>query len=255
MADWNSTQYLKFERERTQPSIDLASRIPGTPEKIIDIGCGPGNSTVTLAKRFPNASVLGVDNSQNMIEKANASYPELQFALCDISAETGTLDHDFDLVFSNACLQWVPEHETLLPKLLGLLKPGGTLAVQIPNNSESPVHQIAQRLSVSEKWAPFIPSPRVFHSLTPGGYFDLFSKAASDFTIWETVYYHVMDSHQGIIEWYRGTGLRPYLDALPEEKRGEFEQEVYDEVVRAYPVQENGKIIFRFPRLFFTATP
>ena len=133
--NWNSEQYLKFKNERTQPAIDLANRISvQNPKKILDIGCGPGNSTEVLRRKYPDAYILGVDKSEEMIKTAKEKYPNLDFQICDAGAELSKLDHDFDIVFSNACIQWVPNHPQLLREMLGLLNENGVLAVQIPMN-------------------------------------------------------------------------------------------------------------------------
>lgn len=215
MADWNSAQYLRFERERTQPAIDLVNRIGvEKPKKILDVGCGPGNSTAVLAKRFPDANILGVDNSENMISAAKKNYPDLDFELCDVSCDLSSLDHDFDIVFSNACIQWVPDHKKLIREFMGLLGKGGVLAVQIPMNFNEPIHRIIKEVSTSDKWKEFFPETRIYYTLTPGEYFDILSELTENFDLWETVYYHVMKSHNDILERYRGTGLRPYRNAL-----------------------------------------
>lgn len=256
MSDWNALQYLKFQKQRTQPAIDLACRIKlDDPEKILDVGCGPGNSTRVLKDRFVHARVTGIDNSENMIAKARADHPDMDFRLCDVSGDLAGLDCDYDIVFSNACLQWVPNHPALIRKLMGLLKKNGVLAVQIPYNASEPIHRIIDEISSSVRWKEYFPQRRVFHTLSSGEYFDILSDITPDFDIWKTTYYHAMKSHDDIMEWYRGTGLRlrPYLEVLSEAKRAEFEQEVRSRLVEAYPRQKNGEIIFRFPRLFFTA--
>jgi len=254
MADWNSLQYLKFRNERTQPSIDLVNRIPmENPLKIIDIGCGPGNSTDVLARRFPDAYILGIDNSSNMIETAKSNYPNLHFMLCDATQDLPSLDRDFDIVFSNACIQWVPNHHALLKNLMGLLRPGGVLAVQTPMNYQEPIHLIIQEVSANEKWSSRFARRRIFYNLTPNEYYDLLSGISSDFSIWQSTYYHKMKTHNDIIEWYRSTGLRPYLAVLSPEDKAEFEKDIYNKLTAAYPKQKNGEIIFRFPRFFFTA--
>lgn len=254
MADWNSKQYLKFERERTQPAIDLVNRINiDDPRKIIDIGCGPGNSTAVLASKFSDSYILGVDSSENMVSSAKMNYPGLVFRLCDISNELLLLDRDFDIVFSNACIQWVPNHKKLVKDLFGLLRKGGILAVQIPMNYNEPIHKIISEVSTSQKWKEHFSSPRIFHTLSQSEYFDVLSECSENISIWETVYFHVMKSHDDIMEWYRGTGLRPYLDVLEEEKKVEFENEIKERIIESYPMQKNGEIIFRFPRFFFTA--
>lgn len=254
MAEWNSEQYLKFKRERTQPSIDLARRVPlESPRKILDVGCGPGNSSEVLARIFPGAGVLGIDSSEDMIQAARARHPELSFALCDACTGLPDLDADFDLVFSNACIQWIPDHRSLLKRLMARLRPGGTLAVQTPMIQQEPIHQIIRELAESEVWRAELGGLRLFHNLTPGEYFDELAEIAASFSLWTTIYHHVLGSHQDILEWYRGTGLRPYLAALPEDRRAVFEQEVFTRVVECYPPQRNGQIIFRFPRFFFLA--
>jgi len=252
--DWSSSQYLKFERERTQPAVDLAGRIElDSPKRIIDIGCGPGNSTQVLAEKYPDAYILGVDNSANMLEAARKNCPDLEFMLCDVSQGVAGLPKYFDVVFSNACIQWVPDHETLIPNLLGLLRPGGVLAVQTPMNYKEPIHTIIEELVNSGDWSPLFNVRRIFYNLSQGKYYDLLKEQDCSFDLWETTYLHQLDSHQAIMDWYRATGLRPYLDALPESLREEFESQVYRRVRKAYPIQQDGRVIFRFPRFFFTA--
>lgn len=255
MAAWDAGQYLKFEAERTQPARDLANRVEldGACRKALDIGCGPGNSTRVVQERFPQAKIQGIDQSPEMIRAAGEAHPSLSFAVFDITQELSPLGGGYDLVFSNACLQWVPGHGTLLPRLIGLLRPGGVLAAQIPNNAEEPIHRIVEGVSAKAAWRAHFPEQRIFHQLKPEQYFDLLSASAVDFTMWETIYYHRLPSHQAILEWYRGTGLRPYLSCLTEEQQRLFEREVLEGIERAYPVRQNGEVIFRFPRLFFTA--
>jgi len=254
MADWNSAQYLKFERERTQPAIDLVNRIGiENPKKILDVGCGPGNSTAVLAERFTDAYILGFDNSENMITTARKNYPKLDFRLCDASCGLSSLDHDFDIVFSNACIQWVPNHEKLIGELMCLLRKGGVLAVQIPMNFNEPIQKIIKEVSTSGKWKGYFPEARVYNTLSQGEYFDILSELTDNFDLWETVYYHVMKSHDDILEWYRSTGLRPYLNVLDKEKQADFENDIMERLRKSYPVQKNGEVIFRFPRFFFVA--
>ena len=255
MSDWNARQYLKFQKERTQPALDLAARLEyDSPAKALDIGCGPGNSTAVVKARFPGAQVIGVDSSQNMVETARKDHPELEFIQWDITTDLDALPHDFDVVFSNACLQWVPDHSSLLPRLMSFLKPGGLLAVQIPMNYQEPIHRIIETTVSRSPWTEKIPYMRLFYTLTQEEYFDVLSRTASDFTLWQTTYLHRMPSHQAIMDWYSSTGLRPYLNAAVDEAaREEFYQEIFRQVQEAYPVQENGEIIFRFPRFFFIA--
>lgn len=256
MTDWNPGQYLKFEQERTQPVYDLIARIP-LPEsevkRIVDVGCGPGNSTAALKERFPNAYILGIDSSQGMIDAAKSAYPLLDFMLCDASASLHTLPGGFDVVFSNACIQWVPDHNVLIPALVGLLRKGGCLAVQTPMNYKEPIHIIIERL-VREVWQDKLKGSRIFYNLEQSAYYDILSEICSTLTLWETIYFHNLRGHGDIIEWYRSTGLRPYLSALSPEDAAKFEADVYEQLLSAYPLQANGSVIFRFPRFFFVAT-
>ena len=189
-----------------------------------------------------------------MIDAAKANHPDLAFQLCDAGKDLSQLDRDFDVVFSNACIQWIPDHPSLLRTMLERLRPGGALAVQTPMNYREPIHQIIAAVTTSAAWRGEFPNPRIFYNLGQDEYFDILSDLAADVVLWETTYCHVLPSHAAIMEWYRGTGLRPYLQALSEEKKRAFEQEVADRVVEAYPVRPNGRIIFRFPRFFFIAT-
>ena len=143
MSDWDSSQYLKFEKQRTQPARDLLVRLKAyKPHTVADIGCGPGNSTSAIAECFPNAELIGIDSSPNMIEKAKTRYPKLKFKLCDALE----LEGKYDLLFSNACLQWIPNHTILIPALMNKLNEKGVLAVQIPMNDEEPLFQIIQEV-------------------------------------------------------------------------------------------------------------
>ena len=251
---WDSELYVKFLAERTRPSYDLAMRIENiTPSSCIDIGCGPGNSTAVLAERFPDAHMTGADYSAEMIEKAKKEHPAFDFIRFDASSDFDKITQRFDVVFSNACIQWIPDHPTLLKNMMGLLNDGGILAVQTPMNYNEPIHVIISELVKSAKWRDKLSQARIFHNLTQEEYFDVLSGISSDFNLWETVYMHRMPSHESIMEWYKGTGLRPYLSALSDNDASEFEDEVFSEVKKAYPVQANGEIIFRFPRFFFTA--
>jgi len=253
MSDWNSEIYLKFKAERTVPAKDLAAKIEAaSPEEIFDLGCGPGNSSAVLKSKFPAAHVTGADYSQNMLERAKKEHPEIDFILFDASKDFENLKESFDIVFSNACIQWVPNHKKLLSEMFGALKPGGTLAVQLPLNFEEPIHKIIpQEAEKSGMFKDFNPS--VFYTLGENDYFDILSSLTDDFSIWKTVYFHRMPSHEAIIEWYSSTGLKPYLDYLGESGGELFKEAVLERVKAEYPVSENGEVIFRFPRLFFTA--
>ena len=252
MADWDSAQYLKFKKERTQPSIDLANRIPlSEPKRIIDIGCGPGNSTKVLLDKYPNADILGVDYSENMLKKAAANYPMLKFSAFDASSEIWNLDKDYDIVFSNACIQWIPNHNELLRKMMSLLNDGGILAVQIPIQYNEPIYKIIQQVVSSQNQENRFSYSNPLNILNDSEYYDILSEISKDFEIWTTTYYHRMKNHRDIVEWYKSTALKPYLDRLDEDGQKAFLADVYSEVLTQYKTQANGEVILRFPRLFF----
>ncbi len=254
MKDWNSNQYLKFKKERTQPSIDLADRIDiDKPKRIIDIGCGPGNSTAVLKEKYPNAYILGVDFSSNMIEKARSEHPDIDFMLFDASKDFDKLEGKFDIVFSNACIQWIPEHKKLISNMMSILNKGGIMAVQTPCQYEMPINAIVAQVICSEKWKDTFSTQRKFHNLTDTEYFDLLSDLSDDFSMWKTIYYHQLPSQESILEWYKSTGLKPYLEQLNDDEKAEFEKDILIKIKEKYPVQANGKVIFPFNRLFFTA--
>ncbi len=253
MAEWNSEQYLKFKSQRTQPAIDLVKRINAiNPQNILDIGCGPGNSTHVLKKSFPNAHIVGIDNSENMIEKASAEYPDLEFKLMSVNE----ICHDsanYDIIFSNACLQWAPNHRQILPMLFERLNESGVMAIQMPINTKEPLFQIIKEIVNEEKWG-FLPSLNE-QNITLNGdeYFDILSSLTDNFDIWETVYYHNMPSINAMVEWVKGTRLLPYIQSLNKTDAQRLIDEITEGAAKVYKTQKKGEIIFRFKRLFFTA--
>lgn len=253
MADWNAELYSRFEKERTLPSYDLVRAVEGEPKTVLDIGCGIGNSTQVVAEHFPNAHVVGADNSPDMLRHSREKHPNLEFITLDAAHDLGKVQERYDLVFSNACLQWLPGHEQRIREMLGLLNEGGTLAVQIPSQAKHPMHKLIYGVAHRAHWADKITSYRQYNELTEEEYFDILSENASDFRMWEITYFLRMPSRESILEWYKGTGLRPYLAQLSEEDKREFEAEILEGIREIYPVQRSGEIIFRFPRLFFTA--
>lgn len=254
MADWSPQQYKRFEAERTQPAIDLCRRIPlKTARKIVDLGCGPGNSTAVLARHFPKADILGVDSSQAMLAEAEKALPACRFAHFDLAGGFDALGEGYDIGFSNACFQWVPDHPALLKKAMSLLRSGGVLAAQVPMNQDEPIKQCLDALVAQAPWRGWIHTPRPFHTLRPEQYYDLLQALSEEVDLWQTSYYHVLGSVEDMLEWYRATGLRPYLQALPAEERAGFEQALLQQLRKAYLPQQDGRILFRFPRFFFMA--
>lgn len=251
MGDWNSNQYLKFERERTQPTLDLISRIGNlNPENILDIGCGPGNSTNALKCAFPNSKLLGIDSSDNMLAKARKTYTDVSFEKCNVPGELKNLAESFDLIFSNACFQWIPEQEELFENVFEKLADGGTLAVQLPLIQGAPFYKMLNNVLRQDKWSS-LRNIRKFHNLTDVQYYDMLCRYCSDFDVWKTDYYHTVDGADGVLSWYSGSGLRPYLDALDNEKQAEFTAELRENINSLYDVRANGKLILKMPRLFF----
>ncbi len=255
MDDWNPNLYLKFKKERTQPVKDLISRIQlEQPHRILDIGCGPGNSTRKLQKRWPNATIVGVDSSANMIEKASKESPNIQWIHGDANRDLSHLG-TYDLVFSNAAIQWMPNHDILIPKLFSLVNRLGVLAIQIPNVSKMPMQIALEETASSKKWEHINIEEDVFTLHEADYYYDLLNKLSHDIYIWETHYYHVMESHQQIINWYRSTGMKPYLDRLSNvAEKEDFAEDVLHKIEKAYKEQKDGQVLFPFKRLFFIAS-
>lgn len=254
MLDWNPDQYLKFAGERTQPSIDLASKIrveePGT---VIDIGCGPGNSTQILRSRWPNARLTGLDSSEEMIRKAKGDIPGIEWIVGD--AQTFKFKEEYGIVFSNAALQWMQNHATLVPRLYKIVRAGGALAVQVPADQDSPVRRSLLSVSSLAKWSRYTSgTERLINYRTAQYYYDILSNISKRFDLWETVYYHVLDSPAGMIEWYKGTAMRPFLEKMPDDRsRHQFEDEVLAGCKDEYEVRKDGKLLYPFRRIFFVA--
>lgn len=253
-TDWNPHAYLKFEKERTQPSIDLVARINiEKPQRIADIGCGPGNSTRILAQRWPESSVIGIDSSAAMIEKAKADMPEGDWRLLDAGKDE--LPGACDLVYSSATLQWIPDHPLLFARLRKMLTGRGTLAVQIPLFFEMPLGILIDDVSHNERFALKTAGVRdLFTIHNTAVYYDLLAPLFGAVDMWQTEYIHLMDSAESILTMIRSTGLKPYLDRIADETEKQlFEALVLDGIRKAYPAQPRGRVLFPFKRLFFVA--
>ena len=253
--DWSAAQYLKFEEERTRPSRDLLAQVPlAAPRRVADLGCGPGNSTELLVERFPGAEVIGVDSSPDMLRQAGERLPRCKFVEADLSAwkpEPGT-----ELLFSNAVFHWVPDHPHVLKRLLQALGPGGVLAVQMPDNAKQPVFTALERVIASGPWAASVAQTKGRQRkqlLKPEQYYDLFRPLCRRVDIWHTHYNHLIDDHAGVVEWFKGSGLRPLLAPLDAVTREAFLSRYIDEISRTYPLRCDGKVMLTFPRLFIVA--
>jgi trans-aconitate 2-methyltransferase len=254
MADWNPALYRRFEDERTRPARELLARVPlEKPRVVFDLGCGPGNSTELLVQRFPDAHVVGIDNSPAMIESARKRLPGTEFELADVS--TWQPAEAPDLIYTNATLQWVPDHRVLFPRLFSLLAPGGVLAVQMPDNMQEPSHLAMHEVAAQDPWRDAIgDAAKVRQAILPiGSYYDLLVKDASLVDVWHTIYQHPMASPAAIVEWLSSTGLRPFVDKLPEGLRASFVAQYERCVARDYAVRADGKLLLAFPRLFVVA--
>jgi trans-aconitate 2-methyltransferase len=254
MSDWNPNKYLKFKDERTQPVHDLLSRIEiEDPKLILDLGCGPGNSTAALAKRWPSSEIMGLDSSKSMVEQAINDHPEIKFIVGDACKDLSNLGH-FDLIFANASLQWMPDHEVLIPHLYSMLNSKGVFAAQIPQFDRMPVSGIITDVERSDEWAGFFEDFKPgFHFKPVGFYYDVLSKLANHIHIWVTDYYHMMPTHMAIMEMIESTGLRPYLDRLPPQGIPSFKNTILERIKIEYPNQIDGSVLFPFKRLFIVS--
>ncbi|MBD9597458.1 MULTISPECIES: trans-aconitate 2-methyltransferase [unclassified Ensifer] len=253
-ATWSPSQYLKFEDHRTRPAIDLLARVVAdTVEAATDIGCGPGNSTELLVDRFGSTAISGIDSSSKMVEAARKRLPDCEFELGDVAHWKP--DATQDLLFANAVLQWVPNHDELFPKLLSFLKPGGTLALQMPDNLDQPTHAGMRTAARDERWSNELKDADGERTsiLSPSDYWCILKPHASSIDIWRTTYNHPLKGLSGIVEWFKGTGLLPYLSRLSEAKQTEY-LATYEELLsQHYPVMDDGTVLLPFPRLFIIA--
>jgi trans-aconitate 2-methyltransferase len=257
MPTWDANQYLRFSDERTRPCRELAARISiPDPRRVIDLGCGPGNSTAVLAERWPKANLVGLDSSPEMIAAARRAGPGRDWRVGDITSWAQKPGDLFDVVFSNAALQWVGGHGEVFLKLFQHVAPAGALGVQMPGNFDAPAHRIMRELADSIEWRDRFGANKVrewyVHDLP--FYYDLLAPAAAALDLWETQYYHNFPDAAAIVEWYKGSGLRPFLEALPgDEWRAEFSRMYLERIRQAYPARADGRVIFPFRRLFLIA--
>jgi len=252
MSDWSPATYLKFEDERTRPAIDLLARAPlDQANHVVDVGCGPGNSTELLAARFPGADILGLDNSPAMLDAARLRLPALRFEAAD--AATWVPDPRTDLVFANATYQWVPDHFAQLPRVLAALRPGAVLAVQMPDNVETTTHRLMREVAAGGPWAERLASAARSPLPPPRAYYEALKPHAARLDVWHTIYNHPLSGAPAIVEFVRSTGLRPYLDPLDETERADFIARYTARIAEAYPAMADGKVLLGFARLFIVA--
>ena len=250
---WEPAQYLKFADHRLRPAIDLLNRIDAEPRTIVDLGAGTGNVTRLLQARWPSARITGVDSSPEMLARASEASPHISWEESDLS--TWRPHQPVDLLYSNAALHWLDDHAALVPALFEMVTTGGTFAVQMPNNFRARSHTAIEDVVANGPWTstlqPLLRTPPV---QSPSVYYDLLAPAAASLDIWETEYVHVLDGDRPVLEWVKGTWLRPLLAALGDDERLEFESRYAELAAAAYPRRGDGRTLFPFRRLFIVAT-
>ena len=254
MESWSPSEYMRFGDERTRPSVDLASRIAvERPASVIDLGCGPGNSTRVLRQRWPEAHVIGLDSSPQMIDAARDDAPLEEWIVAGI--EDWIPSAAYDVVFSNAALQWLPDHCALVERLFRAVAPGGALGFQIPSATFAAVRDLIHVIALDGPWTSRMAGPLGELTMeSPGLYYDCLSPHARSVDVWETEYFHVMDSAAAIVDWIASTGLRPFLAVLESDEENRLFVSRLNEMVREmYPPQRDGRVLFPFKRTFVVA--
>ena len=255
-TSWDPSQYLKFGDERERPFWELVRRVPlGSPRLVVDLGCGPGTATAGLLERWPGATVVGLDNSEEMIARASvlAVEPRLSFRLDDVSAWQPA-PGEVDVLISNAALHWVPGHMDCFARWLDALSDGGVLAFQVPGNFEAPSHALLAELAASARWRPKLARvAELVEPHTPAEYGERLVGLSADLDVWETTYYHRLNGPDPVLEWVRGSALRPYLDALGPKESPEFVSSYAEALRKAYPPGRGGTVTYPFRRVFVVA--
>jgi trans-aconitate 2-methyltransferase len=255
LTTWDPELYLRFWDQRRRPALDLIARLdpPEPPGLILDLGCGPGSITVLLAERWPEAEIIGVDSSPVMLADARRDHPGITWVDGDLT--TYSPDRAPDLLFTNAALHWVSDHERLLPRLLGLVALGGTMAMQVPREWDSLSHTVAFEIANSDRWRDQLAGAMDDHPLlTPERYLELLLPLAAEVDLWTTTYHHVLDGPDPVVEWFKGSFLRAFVSRLNEADGATFVAEYAERMVEAYPPLEDGRTVMPFNRLFLIAT-
>jgi trans-aconitate 2-methyltransferase len=249
---WDPTTYLEFADERSRPFVDLLSRVHAVePKVVVDLGCGPGQLTASLADRWPNAQIVGLDSSPEMIVRA-ARYagPRVRFQLQDLrdwQPETSV-----DVIISNATFQWIPGHRDLLSSFVSSLAPDGWLAFQVPGNFDEPSHRLLHQLSADPRYGPMLTEVAWPAAVDAVFYLDDLARLGCSVDAWETTYLHVLSGPNPVFRWISGTGARPVLQAMPEDRREQFVSEYQELLNKAYPTRPYGTVL-HFRRIFVVA--
>jgi trans-aconitate 2-methyltransferase len=252
MAKWDAKQYIKFEAERTRPVHDLVERILlPAPRELADLGCGPGNSTKILADRYPNAHVIGIDKSENMLQLARIRNPHLQFLKADI--RRWRLTRKFDILLSSSAIQWIGSAEILLPRLVSGLQPGGCLALQVPDTANELINTVLlEVLSIMNISTRNTLRTGSISKITVDELYRILSPLMVNMDLWMTTYIHPLKL-EDIVEWALGSGLQVLLSACPSSIRNTLMTLYRERLQFAYPEQHDGRILFAIPRLFAVA--
>jgi trans-aconitate 2-methyltransferase len=249
---WNPTVYLTYGDERTRPALELLARLKNeNPSRVIDLGCGPGNSTAALAARWPHAHLEGLDSSAEMLALARKTDLRAEWIQADI--DTWSARAKYDVIFSNATFQWLGGHRALLARLVSFIEPGGSLAFQVPHNMDAPSHLLMRETAAGGPWATKLKNVREVAVLQAAEYFDILNAYDAEVDIWETEYLHVLDGEDAVYTWVSGTGLRPFVQALEGGERDAFIVDYKARLNGAYPTRGDGKTLFPFKRLFVVA--
>jgi trans-aconitate 2-methyltransferase len=236
---WNPQQYLKFSGHRLRPAVDLLMRIPDFPVRsVADLGAGAGNVTKLIKERWPDAAVVGVEGSVEMVAAGKKAAPEVEWLHQDLGSWHPA--HKYDLIYSNAALHWLPDHASLFPSLMEKVEPGGILAVQMPRNFGAPSHLLIAETALNGPWRS-----QLEHLVTP--------PQSENIDIWETEYLQVLEGENPVKEWTKGTWLTRYLDVLQGQDKAAFEAAYGERVAKAYPRNSAGQTLFPFRRLFIVA--
>jgi len=251
---WDPAQYLKFAGPRLRPAIDLLGHIDvASPNLVYDLGCGAGNVTRFLADRWPAARVIGIDGSAEMLAKARADLPQVEWLQADLASWRPA--QPADVIYSNAALHWIEDHAPVFVALFQSLAPGGTFAVQIPRNFGAPSHTSMGEAALMGPWrARLEPLLRPAPVAEPAFYYNLLAPLAARLDMWETEYLQVLDGEHAVKEYTKSTWFSPLLAALDEPERSRFEAAYTELVDAAYPRRADGKTLFPFRRMFIIAT-